>query len=519
MTKPHPSVHRWECKDKRFDLRRIGFTDLPEPSINAECQWNEAYSIVPADLECVLTHCDHPHDYLQGSHEPPPAENALQLVTPADQVNNTNWRISFGSKISYQCTSSKYFELPVPTELDPTQESLEVECLQTGTYNTPPVQSKVWPNCTETVLCGPPPPHPINGVVNGIEGFEGSIKWLHGAERDSNTYNTTVEYACANGSQFDTNDDGRGDVATLQSRCQWDKTWSQPNPLPSCQVTHCIVPFAVPNDTFLVEVTSNPTPVNQHKQYECFGKINGTHTRYLESDRAKSTFEMLCLPNGTFQFDNLRSTWPTCLEDVLCNDLPPEVPTHEEYTLPSDDGSVHIEALDYPEMKRTDIVYNSNQTNSTLLPRNYMANLTYNCGSAREFIGETLVYADLTMTCQWNRSWTPSVVLDPCDWVACLKPPNPPKSTNLRVTGWDGGPIPFGEKVNFGEKDCRLSWSCFAQVHFVCERGHFFEEDHAQEEITYECQDGTVPGTRKGFFNNPEEEDFWPKCLQGWSSS
>ena len=70
-----------------------------------------------------------------------------------------------------------------------------------------------------------------------------------------------------------------------------------------------------------------------------------------------------------------------------------------------------------------------------------------------------------------------------------------------------------------GENDCRLSWSCFAQVHFVCERGHFFEEDHAQEEITYECQDGTVPGTRKGFFNNPEEEAFWPKCLQGWSIS
>ena len=76
-----------------------------------------------------------------------------------------------------------------------------------------------------------------------------------------------------------------------------------------------------------------------------------------------------------------------------------------------------------------------------------MANLTYNCGSAREFIGETSVYADLTMTCQWNRSWTPSVVLDPCDWVACLKPPKPPKSTNLRLTGWGGGPIPFGEKV------------------------------------------------------------------------
>ena len=87
--------------------------------------------------------------------------------------------------------------------------------------------------------------------------------------------------------------------------------------------------------------------------------------------------------------------------------------------------------------------------------------------------------------------------MDQCDWVACLKPPTPPKFTNLRVTGWDGRVIKFGEKV-----------------HFVCERGLMFEEDASQEEVTFECQDGTVPGTRKGFFNIPDE-DFWPKCLQG----
>ena len=49
----------------------------------------------------------------------------------------------------------------------------------------------------------------------------------------------------------------------------------------------------------------------------------------------------------------------------------------------------------------------------------------------------------------------------------------------------------------------------------MCERGLMFEDDPAQEEQTYTCQDGTVSGTNKGFFDVPEEEEDWPRCLQG----
>ena len=49
----------------------------------------------------------------------------------------------------------------------------------------------------------------------------------------------------------------------------------------------------------------------------------------------------------------------------------------------------------------------------------------------------------------------------------------------------------------------------------MCERGLMFEDDPAQEEQTYACQDGTVSGTKKGFFDVPEEEEDWPRCLQG----
>ena len=408
--------------------------------------------------------------------------------------------------------------MPDPAELDPTKDELEVECLNTGIYNTPIMQNKAWPNCTQTVLCGQPLPHPVDGKVNGTDGHDGSRTWLYGKAENTDTYNTWVEYRCARGSQFDTDGAGGGDSVTVKTRCQWTKAWSPvvpggdspPAALPPCLVTHCTAPYAIPTDTFLQEIpgsgvpgvsdSSSWTPVNQYKQYECQGKVGATHTRFWESDRTKSTFDILCLADGTYDFDNLRKSWPTCIEDIMCDKLPPDVPTSEEYTLPVYDGMVHVVSLDYPVvpvMNETDVVFNSSQTTNKLLPRNYLANLTYNCGRARNFMTESGGQVEMNMTCQWDKTWSPSNKLEKCDWVSCLKPPTPPASTHLRVTDWDGLPIPFGDKV-----------------HFVCERGLKFEEDPAQESVFYDCQDGTAPPTKKGFFDVPDKEEDWPRCLQ-----
>ena len=219
------------------------------------------------------------------------------------------------------------------------------------------------------------------------------------------------------------------------------------------------------------------------------------------------------------------------------------MPTHTEYPLSSDDGTVTINSLEYPvlptEIRTTDLVVDSTY-NHSLIPRNYMANLTYRCGSAREFLdSEGAHQASLNMTCQWDQTWTPVTVLDQCDWVACLKPPTPPKgwihwkitfdsnskrlesesnlesriffyimfsmnpllkSTNLRVSDW------FGETIAFGE-----------QIRFVCERGYFFEEDVSQIDVKYTCQDGKAKGfeDKRGFFDVPELETEWPRCVLG----
>ena len=39
-------------------------------------------------------------------------------------------------------------------------------------------------------------------------------------------------------------------------------------------------------------------------------KDDGNHTRYWETDRSRSTFSILCLPDGTFDFANSSESWP-----------------------------------------------------------------------------------------------------------------------------------------------------------------------------------------------------------------
>jgi hypothetical protein len=300
---------KYYCTDPRQFIYRAGSSAAK--NTYSHCKWRKAFNVNVTELECRIHHCAHPHLH-QGLHEPPPPANRLTLVTPR-YWTLAHWHISFGSSVTYTCPSQHYFELPEPSVVTPTQRTLAVKCLTSGTYAIPPLSSKLWPNCTATVLCGQPPDWPRNGSINGTFGFDGSITWLSGAADLQDTYNTKVEYRCANGSQFDTDDDGKGDKVFLQSRCQWDKTWSLAS-LPPCHVTHCVAPYPVPGDTALEALTAAWTMVGDEKEHRCQDPIGGVPTMFWESDRTKSTFSMTCLSDGTYQFEDIRENWPTCIQ-------------------------------------------------------------------------------------------------------------------------------------------------------------------------------------------------------------
>ena len=301
----------YHCSDPRQYIYQAGQQEAQYRY--SECQWKKKFTVNNVtELECRIHHCSHPHLH-PGSHEPPPTENNLNLVTPYNHWTLGHWHISFGSQITYFCPANQFFEEPDPVVVSPVQRSLEIECLTSGTYAIPPnTQYPKWPNCTATVRCGQPPPKPVNGAINGTFGFDGSIDWLNDAPDLQDTYDTWVEYRCADGSQFDTNQDNLGDEIFLRSRCQWDKTWSLPV-LPPCYVTQCVLPFPLPTDTYLEEITNAWTDVDSKKEYRCQNNSDGVAAMFWQTDRTKSTFSMVCKPDGTYDFNGARENWPTCL--------------------------------------------------------------------------------------------------------------------------------------------------------------------------------------------------------------
>ena len=482
------SKFKYVCDDLRkwIKLRSESNAQLLAEK-ESNCLWKKAYEVDGTDLVCVMHHCRHPHDE-PGKHDPPPSENQINLV------NRDNWNVPFGVSIVYECAPNTFIE---NTNDDPLERTLDVECIaDQGVYNTPVRQGELWPNCTETVICGQPPDPDVNVTRTWISASEGQM-----------TYNTHVKYECQWGSQFDTDNDGVGDSPTVTIRCLWNKNWSPFQTIPPCIVTHCVEPFTIPEDTNLEELTSDPTPINTKKQYRCKNQLGNVPRMFWESDRSKSTFELHCYPDGYFVWQE----WPICLTDIECSPLPPVIPTHEEYFVSAadgniywNDGSVTINSLEYPtyptEARTTNLVNYSNFSN-TLIPKNYMANLTYHCGTGREFkLPDESHTPTESMTCQWDKTWTPTSTINTCDWVACLKPPIPPASTNLRITDWFGDTIPFGQ-----------------QIRFVCERGYFFEVDPTQIDVKYTCQDGSKDEykDKRGFFDVPEKEEDWPRCLLG----
>ena len=107
---------------------------------------------------------------------------------------------------------------------------------------------------------------------------------------------------------------------------QWRKAWSPWPTLPPCVITHCVDPFPIPEDSDLEEAQPNWitwTPINTEKLYQCTGSyMEGAqriHTKFFESDRSLSSFTMMCKSDGSFQFENVRSQWPTCLEGKARN--------------------------------------------------------------------------------------------------------------------------------------------------------------------------------------------------------
>ena len=247
--------------------------------------------MIPSELECILTFCDN-------ATEEPNDNGANYNFTWDEKV------IPINTEVFYPCQDGMRIENDTYNKYEASTGSV-IQCAEDGLLKYP----TEWPQCSDDIQCGEPPEPPE----------QGERYWIVNDEGDD-SYESRVAYQCVNGSEFDTTGDGKGDSVSIMISCRWNKTWDPWPSLPPCYITDCISPFPIPEDAFLEEVTSNWTRVNNSKEYSCQGMTeDSTPTRYWESDRSKSTFSMFCLPDGNFEFKNIRENWPTCLEGNFLN--------------------------------------------------------------------------------------------------------------------------------------------------------------------------------------------------------
>eukprot|EP00094_Tigriopus_californicus_P011789 TCALIF_11387-PA protein Name:"Similar to Svep1 Sushi, von Willebrand factor type A, EGF and pentraxin domain-containing protein 1 (Rattus norvegicus)" AED:0.18 eAED:0.20 QI:5/0.76/0.61/0.96/0.43/0.51/31/0/2019 len=327
---------------------------------------------------------------------PPPDQKGLSMVStyaPGTQV-------LLGWIITYECIKT-----PNPTyfDSDRSKKKIDLKCLDTGFYN----DSIVWPTCVENIRCGPPIDPPIDGTIS----------YLNNADFGDDNYGISAEYRCPVGKTFATNQ------SALTTLCQWNKTWTLTS-LPECLISHCVNPPSLPTTTYLEDRLLNEmTRINQNRTYHC------RHDSSFETDNNRNSFDLLCRQDGTFEDAN----WPRCVTTVNCNASQiPDIPV---------DGVLNINGSPYDK-------------NSGAIPNIFQTDLEFFCGPSRKFRNsDGNLYNSWTITCQWNKSWTPGTTLDTCTWFQC----------------------------------------------------HWFEQDRSQTNFSLTCQ-------TDGSFKVPLNND-WPKCV------
>ena len=166
----------YTCDDKRkwIKLDTEALSELKK-NRGTVCGWRQTYDTDMSALVCVIHHCRHPYNDT-GGFDPPADENNLNLKDKND------WDVPFNDVITYVCDAGMHIE---NDEIDPTKTEYNVTCTDViGEYNTPIVQGILWPNCTQTVICGDPLEPPVNG----------SRTWLYGEPEPQQTYNTSIRY-------------------------------------------------------------------------------------------------------------------------------------------------------------------------------------------------------------------------------------------------------------------------------------------------------------------------------------
>ena len=124
------------------------------------CLWSTNYTFLPSTLECVLTYCD----------------NASTDSNDSGSNYNFIWdglRVPLGEKVLYPCQEGMRVENTTEWKSEASKGSMVV-CGEDGEFQYP----EEWPQCSDTITCGPPLPVPGNDPRLNTSAPPATITWL-----------------------------------------------------------------------------------------------------------------------------------------------------------------------------------------------------------------------------------------------------------------------------------------------------------------------------------------------------
>ena len=153
---------------------------------------------------CQWTHCVNP-----------PSQPNMSPDSEPDEL------INFDAFVTYTCNTGYYFEE------DKNKTDFQIQCLSSATFQEPPL----WPRCVDSKICLAAQKHFPQRIhifvavqcINDPPSRDpmGSRKWIPG----SLDYEEVAMYDCGPHAKFQKPNEIQL-VDFVESKCQWDKTWS-----------------------------------------------------------------------------------------------------------------------------------------------------------------------------------------------------------------------------------------------------------------------------------------------------
>ena len=406
-----------------------------------ECQWDGNWTNFGQGLKaCKWTHCI----------DPPTADP--ENVTQLEAIWNGNL-VDFDTDVLYKCKRGMKFKSNF------TAQSQSAACKVDNTWVAP----TTWNECVETKFCDIPPELSDGTTVTIL-----SDGYMYGHNCSTGGKDKYIELQ------------GTGDCHSQSTAAQFNQ-YEHIDDGTHINSSYKILLYNgdVINNKAVVSYLTFSQPINLD-----IVTIDGYTKPTLNLTESDTTLriEASLSRTGTDNLFDLKVSVPSgeqepCLVYSSCNFC----------SALGDDSCAEIDSA------RSETFPTRNTTNR------YGAKLEYSCSLGQEFCqniqhchgsGSGQTDDSITVECQWDETWSPSIQsLPTCVWVACINPPIPPDSTNLVRNYTEDTLVGFGNFANY-----------------TCREGHYFGNDYNKKTFTLEClNNGSFAGAEWDKCYNPSE--------------